>query len=244
MRFATLTAKVDEQAIETTVTKLSFEGDWENAVKDNVNRWRKQVSLTDSQEPLAGAQELKTESDVAIAFVDLLGEVSEKGSSMTMPPFAGHPPMDPRQGAASQAAPPASASPLEFKKPDSWREGKKSAMRLAAFEAGEPDKSVEITLIPASGDEEGNVRRWLGQIRAEVPEETVQAALSDASEVKVGTLPGKMYRLQGDKDQAIYAIIAPQPDGNSLFLKMTGNVDTAEAQAENLVAFAASIEFK
>ena len=242
MRFATLIAEVDGQPIEASVTKLGFNGDWEQAVRDNVNRWRNQVGLAPSEDELAGAEILTSRAGLKLAYIDLVGEAPASGASMAKPPMAGHPPIDSAIAATGDQST-TSIVQQNSETPISWRPGKKGSMRLAAFEAGDDDKTVEITVIRAMGDAEGNVRRWLGQIRSEVVDQAVVDALSEAKDVEMGDTAAKLYRLSGDKDQVIFAIILPEASGSSLFVKMTGNSETAQAEEDNFVSFAKSLPF-
>ncbi len=261
MRFATLSIPTNDLPLEATVTRLGFDGNWEQAVADNINRWRGQVSLAPSTEALAGAEVLKVADHPQAVFVDLLGTTkSGGGSSMGMGPMMGQgmgPMMSPGgmapgaggpAGAANpgQATPPAAndpaASGFAFEKPDSWRAGKGGVMRLLSFEAGEGEQAVEITVIRARGDEQANVERWFGEIRADVKPDLVQAAIGAAEEVPVGSVKGKLYRLDGDQDKATYAVIVPEADGGSLFVKMRGHGPTAKEQEAAFLSFLASLK--
>ena len=137
---------------------------------------------------------------------------------------------------------------LKFDRPDGWRDGRMNSMRMAAFNVGPDDRLAEITVIPAGGDLRGNVARWLGQVRGSVaPEEVVDAAMKAAKDVTVDGRDGKRFILSGedeDKGTAIDATIVPIDGGMSLFVKMTGPIETLKEQTEKIDAFLESIKLK
>jgi hypothetical protein len=127
-----------------------------------------------------------------------------------------------------------------------------STMRMAAFDVGPEDATAEITVIPAGGDLRGNVARWIGQVRGDVPpDDVVDAAMDAGTEVDVDGRPGKRFFLTGDdaksdeKDAtAIDATIVSMDGGMSLFIKMTGPPKTVAQQSDAIVEFLASLKLK
>src|SRR5690606_16542280 len=108
---------------------------------------------------------------------------SGAGSAMTPASSAPNPSPPPTQNSASPDSP---AARLKYDRPEGWRDGKMSSMRMASFNVGPEDAEAEITVIPAGGDIRGNVARWLGQIRPEgVADEVVDQALENAEKIKV-----------------------------------------------------------
>jgi hypothetical protein len=238
MRYATIKIPVEgEEPMEGTVTKLSVgreitEGAdgleaYANKIADNVNRWRQQIGLHPSQEPFAGAEVIEL-VDRQGAWINVIGTVGP--TTPAMPPFA-------------SAFPRTNPTPkLLFQKPSAWRDGKRSSMRLASFNAGPEERPVEITVIRAGGDPESNVHRWLGQIRKEVEPELLQRILDAVKEVPVGDQTGRFYRLDGENEDATYAIIIPAGT-ESMFVKMTGSARTVREVEPDFLEFAASLRF-
>lgn len=242
MRFATIIAPAGDTSVEATVTQLPATDPWPQLVTANVNRWRGQIGLEPVEDGLAASESLElAQHESPAVLVDVTGTRGPGSSMSTVPPMMA-------ESAAATAPPPvmnsspAAASELKYDVPEGWRDGRAGVMRLAAFEAGPVDAIVEITVIRAGGDIEGNIRRWLGQIRADVPDELVAEAIAEAEPVERPGGTGQLFRLTGDSGRSIFAVIFPEEDGSSLFVKMTGDSETAVAEEDALVAFASSLE--
>lgn len=208
-------------------------------------------------------------SDGKSIWVDLVGK---SGESSMMPPFAGGggpfaggnmpPAMPPSTGTGSSEdsagnktsdsldavanAPTSTADErLKFDRPEGWRDGKMSSMRMAAFDVGPEDAPAEITVIPAGGDLRGNVARWLGQVRdGNAPDDVVDQLIEDATNVEVDGRPGQRFLLTSEEEdgQAIDATIIPLDGGMSLFIKMTGPAKTVTSESEAIAAFLDSLK--
>ena len=254
MRYATIDVQTPMNQLDLSVSKLSRQSDWDEQVKMNVNRWRGQLGLDRSDEKWAEADVLNVAvADTTSVWVDLVGESSSGGSSMTPPfagasaaPFASAPaaPQSPPEAPPSQSAEPDPR--LKFDRPDGWRDGRMSSMRMAAFAVGPEDSPAEITVIPAGGDLRGNVARWLGQVLGgTAPDDVVDQALADAKQVKVIGRDGQRFLLKGEDPKqgtAIDATIVPMDGGMSLFVKMTGPVAVVEEQSDAIGAFLKSLK--
>ena len=266
-RFATINVDTPKKQLDISVSQLGKQSDWDAMVAMNVNRWRGQMGLASSEDQWAEGQPIEiTAADGASVWVDIAGD-SKAGSPSMKPPFAGKgaapfasgarpamvPPMPPPSDLTAKNPPMKEDPRLGFDRPEGWRDGRMSSMRMAAFNVGPDDAPAEITVIPAGGDLRGNVARWLGQIRSkQVPDDVVDQAMKAASEVKVDGRDAKRFFLAGDEadaGNAIDATIVPLGGGPaggnmSLFIKMTGPRATVEAQAENIAEFLASLKLK
>ncbi len=240
-RYATLNVATSAGKLDVSISKLVRQEDksWAEQVVMNVNRWRGQMGLPPSTEKWAGGQPLDVATaDEGSVWVDLSGELGNRSATM---PVA----VPPRVGQAKNGTEPSKKNnTVTYDRPEGWRDGRLSTMRLAAFKVGPEDNSAEITVITAGGDIRGNVARWLGQIRKDaVVDEVVDQALENATGVTVAGKPGKRFILLGDEDMAprmaIDATIVPLgPEGAaSLFVKMFGPADTVENQAEDIALF-------
>jgi len=272
MRFASIDVNTPDKQLDISVSSLPKQEDWDAEVAMNVNRWRGQVGLAASTEKWANGEPLELESVEGTAvWVDIIGK-STGGSPPMMGGMAGGPmasgempnddihsgvaggPMTSDASAPKTSAPktensPASESPaarLKYDRPEGWRDGKMSSMRMAAFNVGPEDAEAEITVIPAGGDLRGNVARWLGQIRPEgVADEVVEKAMQDAEKIKVDGRDAQRYLLLGtdpESGTAIDATIVPLDEGFSLFIKMTGPAKTVTAESEAIKSFLESIK--
>ncbi len=257
MRFATIDVDTPNKQLDISISKLNRQDDWDEQVKMNVNRWRGQLGLSSSDAKWADGTSLEVAAaDTAAIWVDLLGE-GGGGSSMSAP-FASRsrgaaPAMNDMPSAGSLAGDVepqtgnAEADPrLKFERPEGWRDGRMTSMRMAAFSVGPEDSPAELTVIPAGGDLRGNVARWLGQVReGNVPDEVVDQALADAKDVDVDGRPGQRFLLTGDDatvGSAIDATIVPLDGGVSLFVKMTGPAETVVDQSDAIASFLDSLE--
>lgn len=256
MRFASVNidTAIDTagKQLDLSISKLSRQDDWDAQVKLNVNRWRGQIGLEPSEEKWASAKPIELSSaDAAGIWVDITGQSS--GASMT-PPFAGggpfsrgelpedHPPVVPSSEPVTPPSAPQTDSRLNYDRPEGWRDGKMSSMRMAAFDVGPEDSPAEITVIAAGGDLKGNVKRWMGQVRqAEVSDQQLDQAMADAISVHVSNLPGQRYVLTGE-EETIDATIVPMDGGMSVFIKMKGPAKTVADQFEAIELFLKSIK--
>ncbi|NNE00852.1 MAG: hypothetical protein HKN47_26350 [Pirellulaceae bacterium] len=136
---------------------------------------------------------------------------------------------------------------LKFERPDGWRDGKMSSMRLAAFNVGPEAESAEVTVMAAGGDLRANVARWIGQVIGEQPAtDVVDTALENAEKLDVSGRPAQRFLLTGtdaDSGNAIDATIVPLDSGASMFIKMTGPVATVNEQRDALGSFLQSLKF-
>lgn len=211
MRFATLLLNTPSKQLELSISSLPKLDNWDEQIAMNVNRWRQQMGLGDSDERWAGATELTLAhpSEQPSVWIDLSGQLGAGPSMAGLSGAAGSlaaaglPPDHPPVGGAAAARPAdqPSGSPagdgasgnqagennpgggLEFTAPDDWRPGRMSVMRLAAFEFGEEGQTAELTIIQAGGDLRGNVARWLGEIRPEPPADDIVDAAMDTAEI-------------------------------------------------------------
>lgn len=329
MRFASIDIDTPTQQLDLSVSQLSRMEDWDKLVVMNVNRWRGQVGLEDSDEKWASGEKLdrepiagEGEEEVSAIWIDVTGRPKSDGNpmgSMAGAPFAGRKPpfanmgspdagdqgfedpaADPHAGLPREAreaiasgkmkapGPVSAAGPiggagsvaaagsdggktkpakadkssepeskLKFDRPEGWRDGRMSMMRMAAFNVGPEDQQAEVTVITAGGDLRGNVARWMGQIRkGQVPDEEVDEALKNAEKLKVDgreaqrfvLLPEASDEPDDDSDEeatatAIDATIVPIEDGFSLFIKMTGPANVIEEQSDQMKAFITSLQF-
>jgi hypothetical protein len=253
MRVATLLIDTPEAQLDVSISKLPTTGDWDEQVALNVNRWRGQMKLSESSDKWAGATPLAVAipTDKQAVWVDLTGEMAGGSLADSPAPFAPRTPLPPMQTASQPAAEDSAdaESPLKFETPEGWRPGKKSMMRLEAFNIGPEDATAELTIISAGGDLRGNVARWLGQVRGDTPpDEVVDAALAAAESIKVSGRDGQRYYLSGgdttsdNAAQAIDATIVPMESGMSLFIKATGPTKTLENEKERIGDFIRSLQ--
>jgi hypothetical protein len=253
MRFATIDVETPSKQLGISISKLGRQEDWDEQVKSNVNRWRDQLGLPPSDAKWARGEQIEIAvADSTPIWVDLVGRPGTSGSAM-LPPLATRSrpsAADVNSTSAQDADRSAQAMPpderLKFRRPEGWRDGPMTSMRMAAFSMGPEDSPAELTVIPAGGDLRGNVARWLSQVRqGKVPDELVDQALADAKKVDVDGRVGQRFYLSGEDDAAgtaIDATVVPIEGGMSLFVKMTGPAKTVSQQSEAIASFLDSLE--
>lgn len=138
----------------------------------------------------------------------------------SMPPQA--PP--PASGGAEAAGPAAQGS-LKWSLPKGWSETPGSGMRYATFQspvAGKLEATVVVLPGPAGG-ELANVNRWRGQIGLPNFDEAALAKSRTVLKTKAGALNVYDFTSEGQTKSRMVAGYISTPDGNTWFLKMTGD---------------------
>lgn len=192
--------------------------------------------------------------------------IAAKSSSLQNPPAA-----EDAGGSTAAAAPKSMtedtadpASKLKFDRPEGWRDGRMSSMRLAAFDVGPEAAVAEVTIISAGGNLRDNVARWMGQIsKSAVPPEEVDAAFADAEKLEISGRPAQRFVLlppedgenaadagdaadadtAGNANTAIDGTVVPLSDDFAMFIKMTGPAETIRQQSEQMKSFLESLKF-
>ncbi|MEO1529126.1 MAG: hypothetical protein AAFX06_27210 [Planctomycetota bacterium] len=242
MRFATIDINTPGKQLDLSISFLPAFGEWDDYVKRNVERWRGQLNLEPTEDKWSGGRPFDvTAATGDSVWVDLVGKPVEKrsGDPPPMPTMSVRP--QPRNEGGGEN------SRVKYKRPEGWRDGKTSSMRLASLMAGPEEAEAIVTVIPAGGDERGNVARWMGQVLAEPPsDEAVDAMLESGESVTVSGRPGKRYVIEGDAPESpntIDATIVPLDDGFSMFIKMTGPSKTVAQQSDLMRSFLESLSF-
>jgi hypothetical protein len=153
--------------------------------------------------------------------------------------------------AASPARPAgmAAAASTTVSTPPNWEPQPLSQMRQASFLVkGENGAIADISLVSlgsAAGNVLDNVNRWLeqlgqAQITAEKLAEITQRLTTPIGEVTIVDLVGLPKDADPAKDGRIVAAIAPGST-STLFFKMRGNADLAEAQKPDFIKWVAAV---
>jgi hypothetical protein len=267
-----------ESGLKTTVTRLAFideatEESWHGYVVENVNRWRKQLSLPGQSwnEISSDLQELPelSQGSSKSYFVSLLGKgtgSSGMGPFMgtrTPPPASSNSPAAPANPGSAPAAdtqspptapaaeiPPAVEKPIRYRVPSGWKETPASGMRMAAFTLAEEASDGEVTVIAAGGEIGANIGIWIGQVGAEATDEYKQSILQSAEKLSVQGVEAKLYSIAGAAAEAggkepatILVADVPWRSGQSLFVKFKGGTALATAQRQSFIDFVTSIQW-
>jgi hypothetical protein len=200
MRFATILPDPQRDDVELTVIPLPIDGDPEQAILANINRWRGQLSLSpiDQSQLTATTEDIPLEGDLTAVFVDLIsgnrsgGHAGQASGRMEPEPS--------QEGIAPRG------SRLQFETPEGWQPAPLIISRdgitirhEAAFVITNGDQRLEFTLdrLPAAGSLLQNVNRWRSQIGLE--QVGVEELAEATRKVEVGGVTGDFVELIGDK---------------------------------------------
>jgi hypothetical protein len=254
MRYATLTVPADDATLELTVISLPIpEGDPQQYLLWNVNRWRREMSL-----PAIALDEMRQEVeqiDVGgrpITLVDLVGIRGAGG--MKAPPGSHSGGATTRDRTEPKDRDPPRSEPndqlgynpsvLTCKPQEGWKPLGLGIMRAASFEVRDDERKVEISVIQAGGNLQDNVNRWRGQLK--LPRATEDELADTMETVRVGQVEGQFVELyeqsEEERRRAILGAIV-NAEGNQWFVKLTGDAALAERERERFKAFLKSLEF-
>ena len=133
-----------------------------------------------------------------------------------LPQGAGELPPPPQPGAQGS---------LKWSLPKGWSEAAGEGMRFATFKtpyAGKVEATVVVLPGPAGG-ELANVNRWRGQIGLPPIDEAALAAARAVVKSKAGALNVYDFTSEGQAKSRMVAGLVATPDGNTWFLKLTGD---------------------
>ena len=145
---------------------------------------------------------------------------------------------------------PAQGAPLQYTLPAGWQEKPLSTMRLASFSAGAPNEKpadVSVVALPGmSGGDLANVNRWRDQVKlGPIDEATMQ---KEGAHVNANGHDYLVFDIAGDQPigtppakQRILAAILNE-NGDSWFIKMTGDDATVAAQKKAFEDFLRSLK--
>jgi hypothetical protein len=267
-RYATLEIDPGPPRLEVSVSMLMKpEGDaaGADAVLQNVNRWRSQMSLSPiTVDHLADSTKRVDLAGEPSIFVDLTGKLGSGGmpapfAGGAMPP--GHPelpsgraelPPDhsaiPSDGGDKSERPSAEVSAeLTFDTPAGWQPGEPNAMSMAAFVVEDGSRKVVITATPLSPIPDyllANVNRWREQVG--LPKTTAEELTKQIKPISVDGAKGGYVELVGPATPAPQRTIigAIVEVGSRLwFIKLSGDAQLAEREKPKFEAFLKSIKF-
>jgi len=131
-------------------------------------------------------------------------------------------------GGASDVPPPPTPSAkaaLKWSLPKGWSETPGEGMRFATFKApyGGKFEATVVVLPGPAGGELANVNRWRGQIGLPPLDEPGLAKSRTALKTRAGALNIYDFTSEGKVKSRMVAGYISTPDGNTWFLKLTGD---------------------
>jgi hypothetical protein len=242
VRYATLHYEIDGTPLEMSVIPLGQpEGDFDNAVFINVNRWRGQVSLPRiSQEELYKDQDevrKLTLNDRTAVLVNLVGKAPKEGAGM--PPFAG----------GGMAPPPREAPLPDFTKlelPEGWSPAANDQFSKFAAEVkdGEQEARFTITTFGAGAGQmlTRNLNRWRDQVG--LAEASGQQLTDAVQPIAIGKNRGRYVEFFGEESQSprlgLFGVIVTTPT-RTWFIKLKGDAELLVRERANFRKFVQSL---
>lgn len=153
-------------------------------------------------------------------------KVPKEAQQEAHPDHPGHEDHAP-QGMPEAGAPEATRASLKWSLPKGWSQVPGEGMRFATLKApiaGRLEATVVVLPGPAGG-ELANVNRWRGQIALPPLDEAGLAKARVALKTKAGALNVYDFTSEGQAKSRMVAGYITTPDGNTWFLKMTGDAD-------------------
>lgn len=173
-------------------------------------------------------------------------------------PAAGDMPADPHAGldmSALGSLPSDSGSMshmFTWALPQGWKQEPAGGMRLATFHLLSDAKAIDCSIVflgGSAGGLEANLRRWMGQVGVQASSDELSTLISSAPGTKIKSgQGGKIFDFtsiqSGSKpsDKSMIAVMVAMDQG-TLFVKMTGTVDTVGKNKADFFKLAGSVEF-
>lgn len=131
------------------------------------------------------------------------------------------------QGAPEAAAPQAAQAGLKWSLPKGWTQAPGEGMRFATLKAPYAGRlEATVVVLPGqAGGELANVNRWRGQISLPPLDEAALAKARTALKAPAGALNVYDFTSETQPRSRMVAGYIMTPDGNTWFLKMTGDAD-------------------
>jgi hypothetical protein len=231
-RYATIKIPSEPEPVELVVSPLGKEA---ASVKENVDRWRREIQLGPiDQADLAKVTRTIDVVGVNVTLVDMLGTRGQDGAPQSA------------IGQRLAALPEDEGTPkFTIQAPEGWTEQKPTiAFAAKQYEAG---KGVSVTVSPLRGNGGGaalNINRWRGQIKLPRANDQELLALTNTLDLAAGkALYVDMENPKEPGAPRVLGVMLPRPD-YTWFLKMTGPSDVVGREKANFEAFATSLRLE
>lgn len=160
-----------------------------------------------------------------------------------MPPASGGAGMG--NGEVAPPPPPDPANTLKWTLPTGWTEKLEGGMRYATLKPATPGKiEVSVVMLPGpAGGEMANVNRWRGQLGLAPLDEAGLAATRKAIPSTAGQLGVFDLVSDGQVKTRMTAALLAATNGNTWFLKMTGDAEPVAANQADFQKLLESLHF-
>ena len=138
---------------------------------------------------------------------------------------------------------PTGAGAMKWTLPKGWTEGGAKPMRFATFlPPGGAGAELSVVVLPgAAGGELANVNRWRGQIGLPPLEEKALVAARKTVKAKAGPVSVYDFTSEGQMRSRMITGLLATPDGNTWFLKLTGEAGAVGKAQPDFTKFLESL---
>ncbi len=147
---------------------------------------------------------------------------------------------------------PAMGSPFTWQVPDGWKQESGEGMRLASFHLISDAQAIDGSIVALggmAGGLEANLRRWMGQIGLQASPDELGRLIAAAPGTKIKTgQEGKIFDFTNLQSKAkptdkSMVVVMVTLDEETLFVKMTGALDSVQKNKEDFFKLAGSVEY-
>lgn len=241
-RFATLAIKSDEGPLEMTVSSLvTPEGDFEEYLLLNVNRWRGQMQVPPLKKEELGEKMRRFDLEDFTAWFVLIDGRVEASEAAARAAARGQ--TGPPRGPA--AAVPSKDLDFTYDAPPEWVQRPPAQFRLLDFGVRDGGQEVTISVSAVRGGVVANLNRWRDQVGLpKVEEAELRQSLQ---KLEVGPLTADYVTLlspEGSpKPEAIFGATL-QARGQQWYFKLNGDAELAKREQPRFEEFVRSIRFR
>jgi hypothetical protein len=236
MRLLSFRIPAVPKEMELSVIPLPREG---NGILENVNRWRKQLTLPplERENLPEAAQRIKIDGQDAY-LIDMTGlgvHTLAKAAAA------------PRRPAPAVQRPRAHDLPFDYDVPEGWHpDARPAGLSVASFTIKDGDKKASVTLTPLGGGAGGwadNINRWRGQV--ELPKLGEDELAKQVATLQIAGQAARYVDVDNPKSGAansrILGAIVPLPP-QTWFFKMTGPSDLVGRHKAEFESFVKSVK--
>lgn len=282
MPFRKATFEIQDDSDETKRTQVILSeirmGQQNNSASDfivaNINRWRKEMNAEEIINYTINEDGKAVERSARTLVLPFMKEIKVDGRPMYFdqiegvyqkkngggPMMAGMPGMSAadmeqftkNKKATTDQPPPKEDLPIQFEKPESWKDQPGGSVSIVRFSAGEGDAAAQISVsrFPQQAESvnwQSTVAMWQGQLKVDQSTEPELAKITTT--IPVGDLEAKQISITGQKEQAGTALIGIMLENSDpgapgkWFVKMQGPQATIDAERSNFDSFVKSIRF-
>ncbi len=253
MRFATFKLDEQEPPLQLSISSLGISGDFQEYLLLNVNRWRKEMALSNIGASELDQQLTKIEKKENAYFMELVGSFG--GGAMGRAPFAGGGgpfsggPFSGGKGSAKKASTP-KAPPrkkledIQVVAPETWTKSAQTQFSRLAYKFVDGEQQISVTVSPLTKANvwSANATRWAGSVNAKIP--NADELKEQTVIIDVNGIEGKWIQFTSPDKKTTMIGAMVLSDNFAWFYKLQGNGELVEKEKANFKAFVESSKFE